>query len=70
MKTIRQMLYEEIEDYNAYDFFLMKHKCTCEKTFKTIGIEKGKPEIQKEFKQLIPASNIHPKQIVALYSEE
>jgi hypothetical protein len=66
------MLFEEIEDCNTYDFFLMKYKCRCEKTFKTIGVIKGPngAEIQKEFKQLIPTDNIHPKQIVILYSEE
>lgn len=67
---IKYILYEEIEDYDAYDFFLMKHKCRCEANFKTIGIEKGKSELHKEFKQLIPTDNIHPKQVVALYSEE
>lgn len=70
MISIQHMLYEEIENYNAYDFFLMKHKCLCEKEFKTIGIEKGKSEIKKGFVQLIPAANIHPKQNVILYSEE
>jgi len=64
------MLYEEIEDYNTYDFFLMKKSCRCEKEFKTIGIEKGKSEIKKGFVQLIPTTNIHPKQSVILYSEE
>jgi hypothetical protein len=66
------MLYEEVEDYDAYDFFLMKHKCLCEKTFKTIGVIKGPKgsQLQKEFKQLVPVRNIHPKQTVILYSEE
>lgn len=68
--TARTVLYEEVEDYNAYDFYLMKARCTCEKTFKTIGIEKGtnSQEIRKQFKQTIPTSNIHAKQVVTLYS--
>jgi hypothetical protein len=70
MRVIRHVLYEEIEDYDAYEFFLMKHKCTCEKEFKTIGIQKGCDEIKKEFKQLIPTNNIHQKQVVAVYLEE
>lgn len=70
MKVIRHVLYEEIEDYDAYDFYLMKHKCLCEKTFKTIGIQKGCEYFKKEFKQLIPTTNIHPKQMVAVYLEE
>ena len=70
MMIIRHMLYEEVEDYDAYDFYLMKARCTCEKTFKTIGIEKGanSQEIRKQFKRTIPTNNIHPKQVVALYS--
>lgn len=69
---IRHMLYEEIEDYNTYDFYLMKKSCTCEKTFKTIGVMKGPKgsAILKSFKQTIPTKNIHPKQVIVLYSEE
>lgn len=72
MTIIRHMLYEEIEDYDAYDFYLMKRSCTCEKQFKTIGIEKGpnSHKILKTFKQTIPTKNISDKQIVELYTEE
>jgi hypothetical protein len=68
---IRQMLYEEIEDYNAYEFFIMKLHCVCEKDYKTIGIEKvkGNDLVKKQFCQLLPTKNIHPKQTVIIYSE-
>ena len=70
---IRNLLYEEIEDYNAYDFYLMKKSCTCEKQFKTIGVQRGMKDTQKllgQFKQTVPTKNIHPKQAVILYCEE
>lgn len=68
---ILNILYEEIEDYNAYDFYLMKKSCKCEKEFKTIGIEKSpnSEKLLKQFKQTIPTNNIHPKQVVTLYME-
>jgi hypothetical protein len=73
MTVIKHVSYEEVEDYDAYDFYLMKRNCACEKEFKTIGIERGMIDAQKiiqQFKQTIPTKNIHPKQMVTLYSED
>jgi len=70
MILVSQMPYEEIDGPGGYDFYLMKKTCTCEKTFKTIGIGKNaKAEtVRKQFKQLIPAGHIPAKQMVTLYT--
>jgi hypothetical protein len=72
MINIQHILYEDVEDYNAYEFFMMKERCSCQKEFKTIGIAKGEysDELKKKFKVLIPTKNIHPKQAIILYSKE
>lgn len=64
-------MYRDIKSPEKYKFFLAK-KCSCNKTWKTIGVETNAKaeEVVRQFRQTKPIEkeSIPQQQIVTLYS--